>query len=48
MPLKGFTMPLSPEGRALRYCRIDEVAGWHATHEQHARAAHAVWQKLHL
>jgi ADP-ribose pyrophosphatase YjhB (NUDIX family) len=39
----GGALRLSYEGRALRYWKIDEVTGWHATHEQYARAAHAAW-----
>lgn len=37
-------LTLSHEGLALRYWPIDEVARWHATHEEYARAAHAMWQ----
>ncbi len=39
----GGELRLSHEGRALRYWKIDEMTDWHATHEQHARAAYAVW-----
>lgn len=37
-------LSLSSEGLALRYWPIDDVQDWHATHEQYARVAHAMWQ----
>jgi ADP-ribose pyrophosphatase YjhB (NUDIX family) len=40
----GGELTLSHEGLALRYWPIDEVQGWHATHEQYARAAYAMWR----
>jgi 8-oxo-dGTP pyrophosphatase MutT (NUDIX family) len=40
----GGELKLSHEGSDLRYWAIDEVEDWHATHEQYARAAYAVWQ----
>ncbi len=43
----GGELRLSHEGRELRYWNIDEITDWHATHEHHARAAYAEWQKLY-
>jgi len=40
----GGELRLSHEGTALRYWRIDEATGWHATHQKYARAAFAAWQ----
>lgn len=40
----GGELRLSHEGKALRYWRIDDMRDWHATHERHARAAHAAWK----
>jgi hypothetical protein len=40
----GGELTLSHEGLALRYWPLDEVPCWHATHEEYARAAHAMWQ----
>lgn len=39
----GGELRLSHEGLALRYWKIEEMKDWHATHEQHARAAFDVW-----
>jgi len=41
-------LTLSHEGLALHYWAIDEVTHWHATHEQYARAAYAMWQAEQL
>lgn len=46
--INGGELRLSHEGHALRYWNIDEMTQWHATHENHARAAHAEWLKLRL
>ena len=43
----GGELRLSHEGRALRYWKIEDVTGWHADHDRHARAAYAEWRKLH-
>ena len=40
----GGELTLSHEGLALRYWPVDEVPRWHATHEEYARAAYAMWQ----
>ena len=40
----GGELTLSHEGSALRYWPIDEVRGWHATHERYARAAFEMWR----
>lgn len=42
--ITGGTLTLSHEGLGLRYWPIDAVPRWHATHENYARAAHALWQ----
>lgn len=44
----GGELTLSHEGLALRYWRIDEVQGWHATHERYARAAFEMWRSERL
>jgi ADP-ribose pyrophosphatase YjhB (NUDIX family) len=44
----GGELTLSHEGSALRYWRIDEVRGWHATHERYARAAYEMWKSEQL
>jgi ADP-ribose pyrophosphatase YjhB (NUDIX family) len=40
----GGELTLSHEGLALRYWPLEAVGRWFATHEQYARAAHAMWQ----
>jgi ADP-ribose pyrophosphatase YjhB (NUDIX family) len=40
----GGELTLSHEGLALRYWKIEDVPIWHATHEEYARAAYALWQ----
>lgn len=40
----GGELTLSHEGLALRYWAIEDVPVWHATHEEYARAAYAMWQ----
>jgi 8-oxo-dGTP pyrophosphatase MutT (NUDIX family) len=42
----GGELRLSHEGKALRYWQIDEMTEWHATHENHARAAYEEWRKM--
>jgi ADP-ribose pyrophosphatase YjhB (NUDIX family) len=44
----GGELTLSHEGSALRYWPIDEVQGWHATHERYARAAFEMWRSERL
>lgn len=40
----GGELTLSHEGLELRYWPIDAVPRWHATHEEYARAAYAMWE----
>lgn len=40
----GGSLELSHEGTRLKYCEIDAMDNWHATHEEYARAAHKMWQ----
>jgi 8-oxo-dGTP pyrophosphatase MutT (NUDIX family) len=42
--ITGGELRLSHEGLALRYWKIADMQHWHATHDQHAKAAHAIWQ----
>lgn len=44
----GGELTLSHEGLGLRYWPLGAVDRWFATHEQYARAAHAMWQSAHL
>ena len=41
--VQGGELRLSHEGLDLRYWPLDEVPRWHATHQQYARAAYAMW-----
>jgi 8-oxo-dGTP pyrophosphatase MutT (NUDIX family) len=43
--IAGGTMQISHESLDLRYWHIDDVPVWHATHQDYARAAHAVWKE---
>lgn len=39
----GGELTISHEGSELAYWPIDQVVHWHATHQQYADAAHAMW-----
>lgn len=42
--LGGTPQQQSHEVAEVRYCRIEEVLGWHELHQKYAEAAHAAWK----